>query len=554
MRIPTIHVVMATASGIALVAISLASTGAAQTQPAPAAPPSHVGPMFQSATTCMACHNGLTTPAGEDVSMGTMWRASMMAHAARDPYWHAGVRREVTDYPAAQAAIENECSRCHMPMAHVQSQAAGLQQSVFANLPVAGGAGAVADPLAVDGVSCALCHQITRDNLGTKASFTGGFSIDTTTPAAGRPMFGPYEVDRGRTAVMRSTTGFQPTTSTHTQQSEMCATCHTLYTHALNTGGEPTSEFPEQVPYQEWLHSDFRESQSCQSCHMPVVAQPTPITSVLGEPREGLSRHDFRGANFLMLGILNRFRHELGVVAAPAELDAAVARSKTFLQASSATLALDRMEVANGRLEAEVVVRNLAGHKLPTAYPSRRVWLRLTVRDATGRAFFVSGDVAPTGAIVGNDNDEDGARFEPHYRDIRSADQVQIYEAILGTPAGTVTTGLLSAVRYLKDNRIVPQGFDKRTAPGDVAVHGEASADPDFEAGSDRVRYSIDVATGTAPFMVEAQLWYQSIAYRWAQNLRQYSAAEPTRFVRYYEQVAPASALMLTSTTAATPR
>ena len=186
MRIPTIHVVMATLSGIVLVAISLASTGAAQTQPA--APPSHVGPIFQSATTCMACHNGLTTPTGEDVSMGTLWRASMMAHAARDPYWHAGVRREVTDYPAAQAGIENECSRCHMPMAHVQSQAAGHQQSVFSNLPVAGGAGAAANPLAVDGVSCALCHQITRDNLGTKASFTGGFSIDTTTPPAGRPI------------------------------------------------------------------------------------------------------------------------------------------------------------------------------------------------------------------------------------------------------------------------------------------------------------------------------------------------------------------------------
>jgi hypothetical protein len=287
---------------------------------------------------------------------------------------------------------------------------------------------------------------------------------------------------------------------------------------------------------------------------MPVVTQPTPVTSVLGEPREGLSRHDFRGANFLMLGILNRFRGELGVVAAPAELDAAVARSKTFLQTSSATLALDRLRVVNGQLETDVVVHNRAGHKLPTAYPSRRVWIRLAVRDATGRVLFVSGDVAPTGAIVGNDNDEDGARFEPHYREIRDAGQVQIYEAILGTPAGTVTTGLLSAVTYLKDNRIAPQGFDKRTAPGDVAVRGEAFADPDFEAGSDRVRYSVDVTGGTAPFTVEAQLWYQSIAYRWTQNLEQYGADEPTRFVRYYERVAPASALMLTSAATATPR
>ena len=125
---------------------------------------------------------------------------------------------------------------------------------------------------------------------------------------------------------MRSATGFAPTKAPHVQQSEMCATCHTLYTHAALEGEGSPGEFPEQMPYREWLQSEFKTTtQSCQSCHMTVVEQPTPITSVLGEPREGLSRHDFRGANFFMLSLLNRFRAELGVVARPAELDAAVA-------------------------------------------------------------------------------------------------------------------------------------------------------------------------------------------------------------------------------------
>ena len=140
--------------------------------------------------------------------------------------------------------------------------------------------------------------------------------------------------------------------------------------------------------------------------------------------------------------------------------------------------------------------------------------------------------------------DLDGARFEPHYRQIQSQDQVQIYEAIMGTQAGAVTTGLLSSFSYLKDNRMAPRGFDKRAVPEDVAVHGDALDDPDFIAGEDRVRYAVDVAGAQGPFTVEAQLWYQSIAYRWAQNLRGYSAAEPQRFVSYYDQMGPASGLM----------
>jgi hypothetical protein len=518
----------------------MAPVSTAQTQGGSS--PAQTGPLFQPASECMTCHNGVMTPSGEDVSFGTLWRASMMANSARDPYWQAGVRREVMDHPRAQAAIENECSRCHMPMAHVQQHALGRQQTVFPNLPAAGPA---ADPLAIEGVSCALCHQIRSDALGSKSSFTGGFVIDTSTPLEKRQVFGPYDVDRGRTAVMRSATGLQPTQATHIQQSEVCATCHTLYTHALNAAGEATSEFPEQMPYQEWLHSEFRATQSCQACHMPVVVQPTPVTSVLGEPREELSRHDFRGANFLMLGMLNRFRTALGVVARPAEMDAAIARTKSFLQSNTATILMERAEMARGRLEVDVAVRNLAGHKLPTAYPSRRAWLHVTVHDRQGRLLFSSGAVEPTGAIAGNDNDRDGTRFEPHYREIQSPDQVQIYEAIMGTQSRTVTTGLLSAVSYLKDNRILPRGFDKRTAPGDVAVQGDAFADPDFGAGEDRVRYLIDVAGASGPFVIEVQLWYQSIAYRWAENLRSYRASEPQRFVTYYDQMAAGSAIML---------
>jgi hypothetical protein len=211
-----------------------------------------------------------------------------------------------------------------------------------------------------------------------------------------------------------------------------------------------------------------------------------------------------------------------------------------------------RAEPVDGRLEAEVRVRNLGGHKLPTAFPSRRVWLAVTVQDGAGRLIFSSGQVEETGAIAGNDNDQDGSRIEPHYREIRSEDHVQIYEAIMATPAGGVTTGVLSAASYVKDNRLLPRGFAKRTVPADVAVHGAALDDADFTGGEDRVRYSIDVAGAQGPFVVDVQLWYQPIAYRWVENLRTYDAAEPRRFVDYFHAMAPSSGLMITRATRTT--
>src|SRR6185295_18731542 len=73
-------------------------------------------PEFHTSDRCIACHNGLMTPSGEDVSIGYDWRASMMANSSRDPYWQASVRRETMDHPESKAPIEDECSICHMPI------------------------------------------------------------------------------------------------------------------------------------------------------------------------------------------------------------------------------------------------------------------------------------------------------------------------------------------------------------------------------------------------------------------------------------------------------
>ncbi len=503
-------------------------------------------PIFKTAGNCMSCHNQLATPAGEDVSIGTDWRASMMANSSRDPYWQAAVRREVTDHPHAQAKIENECSTCHMPMAHFEASIAGQQSRVFANLSV-NKAVTRRNILAADGVSCTMCHQITDHNFGKRESFTGHFTVDSTAPMGQRDVFGPYKVDAGRTRIMHSSSGFRQKQSAHIQKSELCASCHTLITESLGPDGEVIGELPEQVPYLEWRHSSFKDEQSCQSCHMPVVKEPTPIASVNGQPRKGFSRHSFRGGNFFMLSMLNRYRADLGVQALPQEMDEAVTRTRRFLETQSARLLVGPAKLNGDTLVAEVEVSNLAGHKLPTAYPSRRTWIHFTVTDAEGKVIFESGDIKSDGAIAGNDNDEDANRYEPHHRVIDQPQKVQIYEAIMAGPQDEVTTGLLTAVRFIKDNRLLPRGFDKATAGDDIAVQGGAYKDRDFKAGGDQVTYRVATEGAREPLRIQAELIYQPIAYRWAQNLGDYDTGETNRFVNYYDAMSNNSSQVLAS-------
>src|SRR5262245_43524619 len=177
-----------------------------------------------------------------------------MANSARDPYWQAAVRREVTDHPAESAAIQDECAKCHMPMARATAAADGVPARVFEYLAAAGDDQHSA--LALDGVSCSLCHQIRDEGLGTDATFSGNFRVDVVTELGERSVFGPFDPDQGRLRVMHSATGFRQTRADHLSRSELCASCHTLSTHALGAG--TGQQLPEQMPFLEWRASTYR--------------------------------------------------------------------------------------------------------------------------------------------------------------------------------------------------------------------------------------------------------------------------------------------------------
>ena len=160
---------------------------------------------------------------------------------------------------------------------------------------------------------------------------------------------------------------------------------------------------------------------------------------------------------------------------------------------------------------------------------------------------FESGGLNPDGSIRGNDNDADPGRFEPHYKKIDNPEEVKIYEGILAAPEDQITTVLLSAVRYIKDNRLLPKGFEKKTAEEDITVKGKAADDSDFIGGEDSISYSVSIKGTEGPFFVKVELWYQPIAFRWAQNLKQQKAGEIDRFVSYYNEFSSVSGIILAS-------
>lgn len=499
---------------------------------------------FRTSDRCVACHNGLKTKSGEDISIGLQWQASIMANSARDPYWQGSIRRESMDHPESKADIENECSICHMPITHFVAKSEGRKAEVFSHLPLAA---AQKHDAAADGVSCAVCHQIEKTRLGTAESFNGNFVIEGPQDKDKRPEYGPFVIDNGHQRVMQSSTGgFVPQDSAHIRDSALCGSCHTLYTKAIGPGGQQIGTLPEQMPYLEWLHSDYPKKSTCQSCHMPEVYEAVSITAVYGQPREGMHRHEFIGGNFLVQRMLNEHRADLSVAALPEELTSASDRTVDFLKSQSARVTIQNLQTNAGGLSLNVRVQNLTGHKFPTAYPSRRAWLHVTVQDRSGRVIFESGALNPDGSIVGNANDADPRRYEPHHREITSAQEVEIFEPILMDSHKNVTTGLLSAVGYLKDNRILPSGFDKRSADKDIAVVGDALDDPNFTDKGSLIRYVVNTGNAPGPFHIAVELWYQPIGFRWAHNLETYNAMEPQRFVGYYESEARRSAVMLT--------
>ncbi len=469
---------------------------------------------FSGSQNCAECHDGISdTSNGKDVSLVKAWKGTMMGNAAIDPLYLAKVASEVQRNPDFKDVIEAKCSRCHMPMAHVEAGFSGDKIAMFGD-----GFLNPENPhynAAKDSVSCTLCHQIENTpQLGTDEGFSGKFVVAENS-GTDRVAYGSYT--NPKTGPMRNSVEFTPTYSSHMESSKLCASCHNLDTPVINAEGGSLSgaTFSEQAVYTEWEYSDFNTTKSCQDCHMPQT-EGSVVISTRGNvgARSPFRQHQFIGANTYMLEILKNNRIKLGAVADTAIFDESIANTRDFLQAA-ADVTVTTTGSVNGTLSFSVLVRNHSGHKFPTSLPSRRAWLHVKVSNALNQTVFESGALNSEGQIIGVDDNTDD--YEEHYEKIDDSSQVQVYEPIMADTDGKMTYTFMQASSYLKDNRVLPMGF-KSNAPANAQPYGKAVADNDFVGGSDTVAYEVSNLADD-DYTISVTLQYQTASYGFMQDL-----------------------------------
>jgi hypothetical protein len=404
---------------------------------------------------CATCHGNFDS----ENEPWYVWRGSMMAQAARDPFYFACLAVAEQDAPGAG----DLCIRCHSP--------GGWQEGRSVDT-----SGDMLNALDRHGVQCDFCHRaVDRSYLPGVSpiqdydvlaeldplplQYGNGQFINDPSPL----MRGPYE-----DAVASHGTVYSPF---HTSAA-MCGTCHDVSSPVFTRSGDfdysPTP-FDEEHPdmdvrnmmpvertFSEWSQSEYASSgvyapqfagnkpggivSNCQDCHMHDVT--ARACSEPGAPsRSDMGLHDLTGGNTFVPDIIETFF--------PDEVDAgqlAAAKARATLMIQKAAT----LELTPEDFGVTVRVINETGHKLPSGYPEgRRVWLHVTAYDALGQQVFESGHYDFATAELTHDED------------------LKIYEilpgispglaAALGQPAGHSFHFVLSDTVF-SDNRIPPRG------------------------------------------------------------------------------------------------
>lgn len=422
---------------------------------------------------CDNCHGGYDSK----VEPAFNWRGSMMAQAARDPFFYACMTIANQD-----AAFSGDfCIRCHSPAGWLEGR----------SVPTDGSALNQNDR---QGVQCDFCHKLVKPTpLGVNPYpndpdyvSSGTYARDQAylatlshiPPKSANGMYiadsdnskrGPY-----KDAVARHKMYYSP----FHKDAAICGTCHDVSNPAfdrnydasgnsyytLNALGapppsfDPYTQFPVERTYSEWLRSAYNTPQgvyapqfggnkqyvsTCQDCHMRDVTGKG-CNKADAPVRNDLPLHDMTGGNTWVPDILPIFF--------PAEVNsAALAAGKqraAYMLQKAATL-----EVSGTIPNISVKVINETGHKLPSGYPEgRRLWLNVKAFDSNNNLIAEYGGYDYASATLNTSN-------------------TKVYEIKLGMSnevlAATSLSNLSDGSSFhfvlnnmvVKDNRIPPRGF-----------------------------------------------------------------------------------------------
>jgi hypothetical protein len=460
---------------------------------------------------CASCHGNYDT-ANEP---WYTWRGSMMAQAARDPFFFACMAVAEQDAPS----VGDLCIRCHSP--------GGWQEG--RSVDTSGDLLTVKDR---HGVQCDFCHRAVDFNYVAGVSPMEDVEVlANVVPlplqyANGQFINDPAPLRRGPYADAQASHAFVE--SPFHRSADICGTCHDVSSPVFNRTGpydytpntfnlqHPDMDLRNMLPiertYSEWSMSEYAASgvyapqfagnkpdgivSTCQDCHMHDVNAKG--CNVAGSPRRSdLPLHDLMGGNTFVPDIIATFYpDEVNV----AQLQAAKARASSML-VKAATL-----EIVSEDFGITVRVTNQTGHKLPSGYPEgRRIWLNVRAYDSTAALIYESAAYDLSTADLTHDADAKVYEIHPGLSPGLAA--------ALGLPAGVSFHFVLNDTVY-SDNRIPPRGF---TNANFLAVQSPP-VEHTYADGQywDDTEYHLPSTAKT----VDVTLYYQSTSKEYVEFLR----------------------------------
>jgi len=347
---------------------------------------------FISPDTCGGCHDEIFA----------QWKGSMHNLALPDIIYSEAADAGLVGLTDKDEIAEAEhCQTCHTPVGYITGYP----------LKTSDDRSKIAE-IAKQGIQCDYCHSITGAYAVYNAQYKFNPGNGENDPGVKR---GPFK---------DSVSDFHKVefSEFHTK-SELCGTCHDVKHVKFGTWLETT--------YQEWQKGPYKaQGVQCQDCHMyqrpgfpgtGSKARPKNPGSAAagGVKREHVFTHYFVGGNTTIPSLE---KNQVLVKMAEDRLKNAV------------DIKIDPKTEGN-----KIIVRilnNGAGHNVPTGLTNvRQVWLKVIVKDSSGKVIYTSGIPDKQGYIPENSI---------------------VYNTILGDGKGHPVDNVAKAREILKDNRLKP--------------------------------------------------------------------------------------------------